>query len=390
MSEYLVFFTDGNLVPIGQFVDEWTDIELVLRFNDVDSGVITLPADPAVAALAVAPNRVVVMRDSGPGGSWEIVIAGPIEHPDDFDWGLDNPDTFEPGQAAIYFADDRAAVAERLVYPDPTHDATHQTAAVSYVASAVNAEVAMLDFVNKNAGPGALAARRVPQLSIAGPAGVGTTISYSARMEPLGDSLRAMALAGGGLGYRVVQVAGPTRRFEVFAPVNRSGTVRYSRALGNLTNLSYRSQAPTATVAIVGGDGTGTSRTFVEVVDSGAVAVWGRKEVFVNEDSADPTELAQAGAAALVDAGEQVQLSATAIDEPGTGFGIDYNLGDTVSVEVREGLVVTDVVTAVSIKVTSAGEVISPTIGTGGATSDGKTLKELRRLQAKLGKVERT
>lgn len=382
MADYLVYFTDPNLVAIGQPLDGWNAMQLVLRFNDVGTGTLTMPASGDVIELNQPGNRVVVVRNDA------ILCAGPIMHPDDFDQDSAGGDQAAPGQITIVWEFDEAALAYRLCYPDPAHAATAQTAAKD-TGTAVNAETAMRHFVDKNIGAGALVARRWPQLALGAVASVGTALNYSARFDVLSDMLRRLA-SQDGLGYRLRQTSTPALVLEVYAPIDRSGDVRFSFELGNLQKLSYRETAPTANVAIVGGDGTGTSRTVVEVADAVSVASgWGRRETFVNDSSTDTTELTQNGTQAIQQAVGTVLLTATAIDDARQRFGTDYGLGDRVSIEVRPGKLVTDIVTAVVINVDASGEVVSPTIGTGAPTSNGAILRQLRAVLVRLGVLER-
>jgi hypothetical protein len=392
MSSYLVYFTAPDLSLIGQFIDEYTDLQVVLRFNGVDTMVLTAPASPELSALAQPGNRLEVLRDDGDG--WTYLTGGPIEKPGDQDWSADGGATADPGQIVIYAADDRAELAKRRTYPTPGNDFEHQTVTGKRTFTATNAEVAMRALVNEQAGPGALTNRKVANLVLGTLASVGSNVTYSSRFNLLTDDLRAIARAGGGLGYRIVRTAAPALAFEVFVPADRSGTVRYSRALGNLRAYSYRSAAPTATVALVGGDGTGTSRVFKEVANSAALAAgWTRNEVFVADDTTDTTELTQNGENALAEAGETAQLVATAIDNSDQRFGRDYGLGDVVGVEIDGVGFITDVVTAVTITVatggTAAGETVQPQIGTGDPFTDSATLRLLRRLDQRLGRLER-
>lgn len=379
-----ILVTDGNLVPLGDPIEQWTSLSLKLQFNAVGSGTVVLPALPDVLSRVIANRaRLLVIRDGA------YFMGGPIEAPGPFD-RVTGSDAEQPGQLTIGFADDLAWIANETTYPDPTHASTAQTAAY-YTATSTNAETLMRDLVNLNAGPGALAPRQVPALALGSVAGVGTPVNYSTRFEPLCDALRAVALAGGGLGFRTIQSAGQIL-FEVYQPADLSNRVRFSWGLGNLLEVHYTPQAPTATVAIVGGDGTGSSRTIRERVNSAAVTRWGRIEVFVNQGAtSDTTQMDQAGDQALADGGEQAQLSVVAVDADGQRYGTDYQLGDIVAVEVYPGLQISEVVRAVTLTATpDSGEVVSPLIGSDSTITDLPTLKRLRQIEARLGQLERT
>jgi len=378
-----VLFTDGGLTPIGQPLTRFTKLEVVQRFNEPDSISLTLPALSPWLGLAQPGNRVVVIRDGG------ILSAGPIEFPGALTWDADDDEYADPGQVVVSSTDDSVWLGCRVTYPDPAHAANAQTAA--FYTNTANAEVAMRDLVTKNAASGApLTVRRVPNLVLGSLASVGSSVSVRTRFEPLSDALRSAALAGGGLGYRVVQDSGQLK-FEVYQPTDRSGSVRFSRGLRNLRAIRYQAAGPTTTVAIVGGDGTGSTRTVVERINSSAVAVWGRIETFVNDSSSSTTDLNQSGDEALATGGERAQLSVRAIDTPLQRFGVDYQLGDKVTVEIYPGLELSDVVRAVTITATpNGGEVVEPQIGTDSTSSEPAYVRKLRELDRRLGFVEAT
>lgn len=375
-------FTDGDLTPLGQPLVRFNQLQCTLRFNEPDSTVLTVPALPAYLDMAQPGNRLVVIRDG------EILTAGPIEYPAKFDWSADSSSgSGDPGVLTIGATDDTVHLAGHRVYPNPALASNVQD--TDFYTSTANAEVAMRALVNLNAGPGALAARQVPHLILGTLASVGTSINVRSRFDALSDQLRAAALAGGGLGFRIAQ-DGTDLKFEVYQPADLSGQVRFSRGLGNLRTIGYQTQGPTATVAIVGGDGTGTSRTIVEREDTAATAVWGRLETWVGDTSAVTTDLNQSGDDALAGAAEQVQLTVFAVDTPLQRFGVDYRLGDRVAVEVYPGLQVTDVVRAVTLTATKDGEVVQPQIGSTSMTADLQTVRQLRALDVRLGRLERT
>jgi hypothetical protein len=388
-TDYIVYFTGADLVPIGNVIDSWTALDIALRLNSVDTMAVTVPTSPSWTDLAQPGNRLEVLRDDGTG--WTYLTGGPIERPGDQDWSADGQNA-DPGTMVIYAGDDRAALAGRLTYPTPANDSEHQTVTARRTFTTTNAKTIMRTLVNENAGPGALLNRRVPGLALGSSAAAGTTITYSSRFGLLTDDLRAVAAAGGGLIYRIDRSTG-VLLFEVEAPTDRSGLIRYSKAIGNLRAYSFRHQAPTFTVAIVGGDGTGTGRTIVEVENTAALAAgWPRIESFVSNESNDVTELTNAGLDALAQAAEQGSISVTAIDNADQRFGRDYGLGDVVTVEIDGAGALVAPVTAVNIAVRTdgqdQGETISPQIG-GDPITDSSTLRKLRDLERRLGRKER-
>lgn len=372
--------TDENLTTVGDPVSAWTDLDVVGRWNEPWSGAFTAPATPGLLDQLQPGNRVVVMRDRS------IFTSGPIEKPGPYSWEAGN--NSGPGTVSVHFADDLALIAGRVVYPDPTQPATNQTATAAWTSTA-NAEVIMRNLVNLNAGPGAVAVRRVPRLILGALSSVGVSITLTSRFGALCDELRTAATAGGGLGFRTKQV-GTNIEFQVYAPTDRTGSVRFSRTLGSLRAINYDPEAPTTTVAIVGGQGEGTARTIREVVGSGA-ATWWRLEQFIDQRQTNVTaELDAAGAAALMAAGESAKLATVTVDTPDQKYGTHYQLGDRVPVELYQGVDITDVVRQIHLTATPRdGETLTSLVGTQDSTRDPAWLQVGRDLQRRLGRMER-
>lgn len=384
MRAPMCLFTDANLTPVG---DPFRPVacKVTKRFRAPDSGTVTVPARPEIAAQLGQPGyRLVVMRDDG------YFSGGPIEVPGDYAWEIGGADS-EPGTYEIGFADDSAKIAGYVTYPTPANDAENQTVADQYVVTNVNAEQAMRALVNVTCGPGAIAARRIPGLALDAVAGVGAAITYSTRYEDVGDALRSMAIRGGELGYRTRQI-GSQILFGVYAPRDLSASVRFSRSLRNLLAVRHTPAAPTATTAIVAGQGDGAARTIKEVSNAAALSAgWWRIEKFIDQrNTNDATELLQAGNEALVDGSPSGVLKTVTVDTEAQAYGVAYDLGDIVTVEVRPGLDVADVVRQVEYTYAPKdGEKITAIVGTQEATNDPDWLQFGRALASRLADIER-
>jgi hypothetical protein len=167
--------------------------------------------------------------------------------------------------------------------------------------------------------------------------------------------------------------------------------VRFSDALGNLRSFEYDPTAPTATVALVGNETAGASRTIVERIDTAALAYWGRWETFVNgQDKATTTALQQAGDQALADGAETAQLSLVAVDTPDQQYGSAYGLLDLVAVELWAGFEVAAAVRAVRLfaDASTGEEKVYPLIGSGSATSSSRLVRWLRQIERRTRALE--
>lgn len=386
-ADITLLVTDRNLNVVGYPIAEWTALDVTLRFNEPASGSFQAPRTAMSSAQLAPGNRVVVVRDG------VVFCAGPIEEPGPETWSVEGQAS-GPGTVEVRFSDDLASVAARITYPDPAAAATAQTSTARWTSTAAAGDI-IRSLVNLNAGPGALTARRVPQLVLGAGAGLGTSVKFGTRFLPLGDDLRSAAITGGGLGFRTRQdMTTDEIVFDVYQPQDLTGTVRFSPGLGNLRSYRYEPKAPTATVAIVGGKDVGTSRVVVERTNAAAVSAWGRMETFVDQrqstdTTADTTELNQAGDEALTRGAETARLSSVTVDTPDQRYGAHYQLGDRVSVELASGVEVTDVVRAVHLQMTpQAGEVVTALVGSQEASSDALWLAYMRDISRRLDELE--
>ncbi|MFB7597265.1 siphovirus ReqiPepy6 Gp37-like family protein [Streptomyces sp. NPDC056160] len=382
--------TDRNLNVLGDPLAGWTQLSCERNFNAPASGSVTLPAYPDAMELLQPGHRLVLIRDK------EIWCAGPMEQPQDYTWDL--AQDAGPGTVTVSWSDDLARVAGYLTYPEPAKAFTAQETITNRVRqiSSTNAETIIRTLVNENCGPGALAARRIERLALDAVAGVGTARSISTRFEPLLDACRTAA-ATDGLGFRTRQV-GDQILFGVYAPADRTKTARFSQGLGNLRKLAFTLAAPTGTNELVQGGNDPSQeatppnlRVFVEVA-SGAAADWYRVERLVEKSGiTDDTggELTQAGTLALGDDGPQASISTETVDTEDLRAGRDYGLGDRVTVVLPTGLELVDTVRTIRLEATpDGGEVVTSVIGSSDKTTTTATVRTVRDLARRLGRLE--
>ncbi|MGW3486566.1 siphovirus ReqiPepy6 Gp37-like family protein [Streptomyces sp. NPDC001054] len=374
--------TDKQLRVQGDPLDGWTDVDATRKFNEPGSGSLTLPARPEILAQLQPGNRLVMIRD---GVVW---MAGPMEIPTDYAWDLsENAGT---GTVTVNFSDDLATAAGYITWPAPASAWTAQQGNTWWEATA-NAETTIRNLINLNCGPGARTDRRIPGLVLAPAAGVGTSTATRTRFEPLLEVCRRAAL-GGGLGFRITQ-SGTQLVFSVYAPRDLTRTARFSIGLGNLRSLQAKVSAPTATHALVAGVETedSTTRTFVERADTSAAAMWWRVEQYV-DGSADTDAdgaLTADGNGVLAEQSAPVEIATVTVDTPQLRAGRDYDLGDRVTVALPSGLEVADLVRSIHLQATpSSGEYVAAVVGSPEATSDPQTVRVLRTLTRRLGRLE--
>ncbi|MFF3558977.1 siphovirus ReqiPepy6 Gp37-like family protein [Streptomyces sp. NPDC002574] len=349
---------DQSLNLLG-VVSDFTSLTLKPRFNDVGTFVLSIAADSAKAALLLPGNGLVIRRGS------KVLMSGPIREPN-WDSGQGR------GTLTVNGVDDMALLAGTACWPKPTAAANAQTDPV-YKISAVVAETAMRALVNLNIGPGAQAARKISNLTLASDGLHGPTITK--QVNQFDNLLTVLQDIGktAGLGFRIVQV-GSNLQFQVYEPADLSATAKFSFALGNLTSASYSVTAPTCTKAIVVAGGETTARVVKDYTRADPAFPGPWIEQFVDKTDVDSTvadrdaQMDQAADEALTAGAAQVALSITPIDTPFLQFGRDYTVGDKVSCQVRDDFL-SDVVREVEIGFSAQdGYVAKAAIGSPDAT----------------------
>jgi hypothetical protein len=346
-----------------------TSLKLVPKFLDVGGYELTLPSrDPKAALLTKGAWLEFLTSDDD--GIMAGQIRGIKEVEDENNVG---------GTLTVYGPSAEQVIADRLAYQVPTSAATNQAAAEYDRRSGV-AETVIKAYVNLNAGPGALVARRTTGLSIEADNLRGSSVKGSARMMNLLELIQPLALSGG-IGFRVVfsTVTGQLE-FQVYVPTDKSGTAKFGMQLGNLVSYERTQEAPRSSVAVVGGQGDGTARVFRELIDSAAITLWGnRSEAFVDRrDSTDTVELDQAGTEEIVTNGPINGLAIKTMDTPRLQFYKDYNLGDKVSIPDKG---VTDVLREIELSWTAEkGPSAESTVGSSSVTGTDRLIKRLNYL----------
>jgi hypothetical protein len=245
-------------------------------------------------------------------------------------------------------ADYLAIVANRIAYPDPTKPWSGQLANSSSVVVNAPLETAIKYYVNSNMGPNAISSRVHPLLDIAADQGRGPAVIYSVNFHSgqslnLMDVIRAMiAKTNSKMGVRVTQ-NGSRLLFDVYMPVDKTGTAWFAESLGNLTSINFSLTDPTCTDALVQGatpmlkhDGTAdpSSPSFIEVANPSTS--WTKVEQYTDDTAESNSDnLDTTARNALYTGSMGPNMAVTATESPFLVYGRDYSVGDIVSVSVR-------------------------------------------------------
>jgi hypothetical protein len=356
-------------------LDDYRDCELIPRFNDVGSWSLTLDRRVGKAASLTDPAYGVEITRDG-----TAVLSGPVNTVHSTRDGTTQTLT-------VSGPDDMVWLRRRLAHPQPG-SSTPPYDTQAYSTGTAQASALLRAYVNVNAGPSAIAPRRVPGLMAADDPLLGSTITGRGRWQVLLELLAELAVAGGGLGFRV-RHDGTALLFEVYEPTDKTDTVHFSYGNGTLAGHEYERAGPETSYLYVGGGGEGTARIIYEQQGDDAVT-WGRAESFQDRrDTTDTSELAQAADETLGEHGETTGLSITPVDTDGQRYLTHYQLGDKVSA-VIDGSTVTELIREVKITLRpNRAELVAPQIGTPGKRSVLALFDRMRRLSGRVTNLER-
>ena len=340
---------NNNLVSQGPI--QFVSLTAQLYYNAVGSWSMTVPYTDALWNQMMAGDFIVNINWRG-----LFTFGGKCEQPGYMD---SIPGAAASGSGSGPFitlsgADYLALVANRIAYPNPAVAWASQTAAATDAVTATPLETAIKHYVSVNLGSGAIAARRHSLLDVAASSARGSNVSYTVKFGTgvdlnLLDVIRALinqAGSGNAMGVQITRNASTHRlTFDVYIPRNLSGKAWFSRSLGNLTAINFSLTDPTVTDALVQGSGT----NFVQKTAASRTQ-WNAAENFIDASSETDTNNVNTSAQqALASGGFGPIMNMTASDIPFLTFGRDYGLGDIVSIEVRPGIVYSDVVTGVTL-----------------------------------------
>jgi hypothetical protein len=356
---------------------------MVVRFNKTGTWALKLPYAHPMGELLRLPGHGLLV--TGPNA--EIIMSGPT-----LTAKLEQTSNNTNGTWDIQGTSDDIILSERLAYPTPaTADVTAQT--TSNDVRAGSAETVIKSYLSDNIGATSPSARTVQYLAIEADLARGDSVSGTARFNTLQELFYDLAQVGG-IGYRITQ-SDNTIQFKVYEPVDRSEIIRMDIQNRQLSKATYSYGTARVTRAIIGGQGEAENRVFIEATNEASLNAeidWARRiEVFHDaRQTQDNTGLVSAGAEILVDNGKTiVEMSVTPTDDNKMNYGVDWFLGDTVTIVVNN-IEATAVVTEVGIQVASDGVRIGATVGTPmGIDYESRVLDKTANLNQRVSNLER-
>ena len=224
----------------------------------------------------------------------------------------------------------------RIIYPDASLDTD------SYTGQST--ETIVKSLINKNAGYLASESRQIPNLVTAVDQARGGLIDYSARYKDLSTEIYSL-LSSRQMGLKAA-IDFDTQQIifdvaegnDLTAQEGQAGGIALSletktalEIIDTDDRLSYKNLSVTA------GLGEGANQEILEVGTTGTG--YGRREVFTDaRDIPSNDELATRGAQKLAETSKTRAVSARANSLGAYNIGVDYTLGDFVSVQTASGL----------------------------------------------------
>lgn len=320
---------------------------IVLRNNDVSTFSLTVDGDDVLTSrfqkgwrvviedegiqyLAGVPNK---MGRSSKAGVQDLTLSG---------------------------VDDMAWLRDMITLPNPANAADRQSEGAYYKAKGT-AQQLITDLVRTHVGQGARTEYRRP-LHVNNPAGGGDLVSINSRFKTVLEEVET--LARGSLTVRMNQDDQAQQTvMDVTAGRNLSRAVRLTERNAGLTDWDMSEDAPTATQVLVAGQGEGENRTLKLV--SGNENSWGFRALQFQDrrDTDEEEQLIQAGRETLEEARAKATISLTIGETETSKFGKDFWLGDTITVQLKDGAVVTDIVQSAELSFGENGREVKLTIG---------------------------
>lgn len=330
ISSLVVEVRDKELTRLGQIPQSDLNLLMEDQFNNVGSWVLQLRPDHEMAEALRTPGAGIIVSDH----DGVTIMSGPAVL-----CRLESTVTEPEGVLTVEGLTDTVILADRLAFPDPSN-VDPETQALSHDVRTGSPESLMHAYVNANIGPGAPTARRDTRITMGTNSNLGTSLTKRARFNGLGNLLAELALTAA-LGFRLIQV-GSSLEFQTYAVGDKTADVRFDIRNNMLSGHSVSIAPPSATRAVVAGQGEMVQRQFTEVTTTESVAaeaLWGRRiELFVDQRQSDNLdEHTRAGLEALEEGGfSQLGIKVVPMEDVGIAeFGHEWKIGDTVTVVVE-------------------------------------------------------
>lgn len=414
---------------IGQ-IDSYLSLETITRYNDVGTWSLKMLSGTPQAALLGPGTGIVVWGE----GMSRPLLSGPVTAVQ----RLWSDQDSGPGSIVFSGVDHNTLLAEHICMPDPgnglsTADSlglgsNRQSVPYYGDGSAYSLERMIYELVYMNLGPGAWAPRQLKGVSVpasgAWPASTTAPLTtFKLRFDNLLEALKSRTETdkdGNKVykGYRMVWNPLTEKvELQVFTP-NSTAQTRFSSEIGNLRSYSYQLSAPKANfiwgLLDTEDDAKPQTQNLYYINNSGNAAnsLWQvLAETSIEHSDIQLLKHNPTDNAVVIDdithkatvqtdlinttlnkdatdLGPMGSLSVEPINTLGSKFGVDYWLGDLVTVAV-DGTEITDILREVHVTDSPDGPVITPTIGDASATETPAVYKDVKKLWDSVRRLQR-
>jgi hypothetical protein len=385
LQPYVWTVRDPDGIELDGHIDGYTSCQGVPLDGDVGTWQLVLPNTHKDVAALLEEGAGIVVR---PQGSSNVAWSGQVDQELVRYSATENTTTFTGPT-------DEAELAGELAWPDPAHW-LNDVAGNNVLSGTVDArtglaETVLLAYITANLSfHDGHVDRRRPYLNIPASGNHGPTVHIQANFDLLLDLAKTICRSTG-ITWRIIQGAPGELNLVVRERADVSADVIFSKAEGSLMDSSFTRQRPSVTQAITVTD-DGTSRSYALVTDDAAETLWRRRWVaFGDAPSSIIGDQAQA-AGDLIAAGiEKAGASMEAVVLPkAPQWGIDYQLGDLVSVVDQSGFAITDrLVQMTYTHEAGSGPTLQPSVGYAQTDQESALVPIIRDFSARIRTIER-
>ena len=259
-------------------------------------------------------------------------------------------------------SDDMVWLRDMITLPNPAAAADNQDQDAYWKASGRGAPL-IYNLTRLLVGQNARTEFRRPLMVNNPGVGFGKTLSVNTRFKTVLEEVQSLAIQSGAV---VTLSQDDTNRrtvMDISAGRDLSRAVRMTEINGGIGGWELSEEAPTVTQVLVAGQGEGTERTLKLV--SGNSNEWGFRGLQFQDrrDTNEIAELTLAGEETLEEGRATANITVEIHETPNKRFGRDFRLGDTITVQLEDGVLVTDIVQTAEISWGENGREVKLTIG---------------------------
>ena len=258
--------------------------------------------------------------------------------------------------------DDMSWLRDMITLPNPSTAADNQAEDAYYKASGAGPDL-IYNMVRRMVGQNARSEYRRKLFVESPPAGVGNSLSVNTRFKTVLEEVQALAQQSSSV-VSIRQDDMQRQSVMSIAPGrDLSRAIRMTEINGGIGDWDLSEEAPSVTSVLVAGQGEGTARTLQLV--NGNANEWGFWALQFQDrrDTDDADDLLQAGTETLDEGVAKAAITVDIHETPSKRFGQHFGLGDTITVQLASGVLVTDVVQTAEISWGSTGREVKLTIG---------------------------